>query len=177
MIFYYHHIFFEWFSKLCAIPCLSFVLYRFLYCKPKCGWENVVIREKYNSYWDALNVFNLDHTKAVKSDQDKEGPHLLKADKYDSWYRIYLAVGAFHYTFDCCVKLYYYGTAVFWQDCKMVYFAHHLCTLWKFKSLWMLDSFTWFMAFPTAYHCVIVGVDMRINDVIYAISIACYVIN
>ena len=177
MIFYYHFLLFEWFSQLCAIPCLAFVFYRFWYCKPACGWENVFVREKYSSYYDALNVFNLDHTRAVKSHQEKKGTIILQGDKYDSWYRIYLAVGAFHYTFDCFVKIYYYGSAVLWQDCKLVYFAHHLLTLWKFKSLWMLDTFTWFMAFPTAYHTLMVGKSHPINTTIYGLSIVCYVVN
>ena len=71
MIFYYHHIFFDWFSKLCAIPCLAFVLYRFLYSKPKNGWSNVHVREKYNSYSDCFKFWDLDHTKAIKSDEAK----------------------------------------------------------------------------------------------------------
>ena len=80
-----------------------------------------------------------------------------------------------HYTLDCFVKAYYYGFAVFYQDCKLVYFMHHLVTLFKFKSLWMLDTFPWFMAFPPAYHCVMVGIDFKFNNFIYGFSIACYV--
>ena len=171
-IFYYHHIVFEWFSKICALPCMAFVIYRFFYGKPEKGWSSVTVREKYKTPLDAFNFFNFNYDKAVYDYKDK--PNVIKGDVYDSLFRVYLLGGAFHYTFDNIVKVAFYRERIFTDKCLQVYLAHHLLTLFKFKSLWMLDSFPWFMAFPLAYHNFLVGIDLWINNIIYGISILCY---
>ena len=101
----------------------------------------------------------------------------MKADWLDTVFKLYLAVGGFHYTLDCFVKIHTYGFGILNEGCKYWYLIHHFLTLINFKSLWMLDSYAWFMSFPAAYHCIMVcAPKFWLNNYIYGVSIACYVI-
>ena len=178
MVFYYHHIFWDKFSAVCAIPCLLFVLYRFIY---RVDYQSVSIREKYRSYWQGLNLLNWDYKTSVSKVKEEDGPsekhQELKGDAFDTAFKYYLAVGGFHYTLDCFVKMHTYGFDILNEGCKLWYFIHHLLTLINFKSLWMLDTYPWFMAFPACYHCVMVACPkFFLNNYIYGASIAFYVI-
>ena len=146
-MFYYHHILWEKISLICAAPCLLFVLYRFIFCQPD-KWENVIVREKYSSLLSSLNFLSWDYWNGKKVEKDDEktkgGKIILKEDFADKLYKFYLILGAIHYSFDSCVKIYYYGTSIIYEECKLWYFIHHVLTLFKFKSTWMLDHYTWF---------------------------------
>jgi len=89
---------------------------------------------------------------------------------------MYLLVGALHYSFDSGVKIYYYGFTIFTERCKLYYFFHHVATVVHFKSLWMVDHYTWFMAFCPAYHCALVVYPaLWINNYVYGFALVCYV--
>ena len=130
---------------VCAAPCLLFVAYRFFFSSH--DWDKVVVREKYSSLLSAYNFLKWDYSSAVKVEKEetpKENTIVLREDSLDKIYKFYLLIGAIHYSFDSCCKIYYYGTSIIYEECKLWYFIHHVLTLFKFKSTWMLDHYTWF---------------------------------
>ena len=55
-----------------------------------------------------------------------------------------------------------------------MYAVHHFFTIFLFKSMWMLDHYTWFVIGPAAYHCVIVCFPtFWANTYIYAVLFVC----
>ena len=102
---------------------------------------------------------------------------MLKGDIFDHWFRMYLLVGAIHYSFDTWVKFSQYGLVeLLRDDCKLMYTIHHFFTLFVFKSLWMLDHYTWFVAGPPAYHCIMVCCpNFEGNNYIYGFFLVAFV--
>lgn len=85
---------------------------------------------------------------------------------------MYLLTGGIHYAFDSCVKLHAYRFGIFNEECKLLYFMHHICTVIMFRSMWMIDHYPWFIAFPPGYHCVMVGFPrFAYNNYIYAVAL------
>ena len=86
------------------------------------------------------------------------GKPYLKEDMLDKIYRVFLAVCIFYYTVDTIIKLYEmeYPKDLF-DGCKMGFFVHHIVTIMGFKSIFIVDHFTWFLTGPMAFHTVVVG--------------------
>ena len=88
-------------------------------------------------------------------------------------FKFYLIVGGIHYGLDSCVKAYSYGPSLIYEGCKFIYFMHHVCTVVMFRSMWMLDHYTWFIALPASYHCMLVAFPRwePWNSYIYAVAL------
>ena len=64
------------------------------------------------------------------------------------------------------------------DPCRRWYFLHHFLTVIMFKSMWMIDHYTWFLAFPGAYHCIMVCYpNFAYNNQIYVLSLICFIFN
>ena len=95
----------------------------------------------------------------------------------DHFYRFYLLIGGIHYSLDAAVKLKFYGIAgIMGDDCRRAFFVHHICTVIMFRSMWMVETFTWFVALPSAYHNVLVAFPHFVpwNNYMYGIGLICF---
>lgn len=93
-------------------------------------------------------------------------------------FKMYLLLGGIHYTLDTGVKIYTYGFTIFSDPCKLWYTMHHLLTIFNFKSLWMIDHYTWFLAIVPAYHCMMSGCpDFFLNNHIYGVCLTSYIVS
>ena len=107
---------------------------------------------------------------------------MLKEDIFDILYKIYLVYGAIHYVTDTLLKIHFYGTTIITDAsekgdiCKLSYTLHHIFTFVHFKSLFMLDHYSWFMAFPPAYHNAMVAFPVFwANNYFYGSALFFYV--
>lgn len=84
-----------------------------------------------------------------------------------------------YYLADVMVKFY---EMVFPDDymdmCKDGFALHHIMTLFSFKSIFLIDHYTWFLAFPTAYHTMLVVFpNFPLNNPIYLFSVGAWMYN
>ena len=94
----------------------------------------------------------------------------MREDWIDKIYRVFLAFCIFYYTVDTFIKLYemQYPRDLL-DGCKMGFFFHHVVTIMGFKSIFIVDHYTWFLTGPMAFHTVVVGFPQLglINNVTY----------
>lgn len=84
---------------------------------------------------------------------------------------MYLFIAIFYYLSDVLVKLYEMSPTDYLDPCKLAFFMHHLMTMFSFKSIYIVDHYTWFLAFPTAYHTVLVVFpDFPLNNPLYLLA-------
>ena len=80
-----------------------------------------------------------------------------------------------YYVVDTLIKLFEmeYPKDLF-DGCKIGFFIHHVVTILGFKSIFIVDHYTWFLAGPMAYHTVVVGLPNLglINNIIYLFFVA-----
>ena len=81
-MFYFHHVAWELFSRICMVPTLLLTLYRLLYGEVGIfsDWSRVHIREKYSSFLDAFNPFFWDYKSSVDEKGLKNGVNGGKGD-------------------------------------------------------------------------------------------------
>jgi len=102
---------------------------------------------------------------------------MLKSDWLDVFYKFYLFLGAVNYIIDSVVKLRLYGImGILAEDCKKWFFIHHICTIIMFRSMWMVDHYTWFVAWPSAYHNLMVAFPRFLpwNNIFYGIGLVSF---
>merc|ERR1711924_544884 len=113
------------------------------------GWAKYRLREKYKSMWSAFNVLEWRRDKHFEDKQEKrefdaddekekKKPFLL-GTWADWWFRLYLLVGGVHYGIDSVAKLRKYGLGIIFEECKLWYWIHHMCTVLMFHSMWQVD--------------------------------------
>lgn len=60
----------------------------------------------------------------------------------------------------------------------MGFLMHHIFTVFSFKSMYIVDHYTWFLAFPTAYHpMLVVFPSFFLNNPIYLFSVGAWMYN
>ena len=105
------------------------------------------------------------------------GKPYLKEDWIDFVYRIFLAICILYYTVDTIIKLYEmnYPRDLF-DGCKMGFFIHHIVTIMGFKSIFIVDHYTWFLTGPMAFHTVVVGFPQYglINNIVYLFFVSAW---
>jgi hypothetical protein len=103
----------------------------------------------------------------------------VEEDKYDKYFRMYLAVAIIYYLSDVIVKFYEMRFPSDYLDiCKDGFALHHILTLMSFKSIFVIDHYPWFLAGPTAYHpMMVIFPKFPLNDPIYLAYIAGWMYN
>lgn len=101
------------------------------------------MREKYNSYWDAINIFDLNpypkHQVPQISKTDSKKP-FLEEDIWDKIYKVYLGLAILYYLADCLIKFYEMTFPEDYLDvCKDGFALHHIMTLFSFKSIFLVE--------------------------------------
>ena len=75
-----------------------------------------------------------------------------------------------YYFVDSLIKLYemQYPSDLL-DGCKMGFFLHHIVTIMGFKSIFLVDHYTWFLTGPMAFHTVVVGIPQLglFNNITY----------
>ena len=183
-----HHLWYNYF-QIATIPLANGILLYKMWTQRNTDWTQYEVREKFGSYWEGLNLFDMNPYKIrhpelnpeklvpasqlanyKKTDGDtKKGEELiavsavsgkpyLQEDWIDKVYRVFLAFCIFYYMVDTIIKLYEmeYPRDLF-DGCKMGFFVHHVITIMGFKSIFVVDHYTWFLTGPMAYHTVVVG--------------------
>ena len=103
------------------------------------------------------------------------GKPYLEETFIDRIYRMFLFICIVYYTTDTFVKIY---EAEFPKDlydgCKVGFFFHHIVTIMGFKSIFIIDHYTWFLTGPMAFHTIIVGLPKLglFNNIIYVILLS-----
>ena len=151
-----HHSIYNFVQCLTLLPVNLMLLYRVIN-RPKHEYE---VREKYTSYTQGLNILNYDppevHHKK-KTDSDETKPY-LESDRIDRAFRMYLGICILYYAADTFIKLYELRYPEDYSNiCKQAYFWHHVLTVFAFKSIIVIDHYTWFLAGPMAYHTMVVA--------------------
>ena len=84
-----------------------------------------------------------------------------------------------YYLADVLVKFYEMKFPDDYLDmCKDGFSLHHIMTLFSFKSIFIVDHYPWFLAFPTAYHAMLVVFpNFPLNNPIYLLSVATWMYN
>ena len=164
------------------IPCIMFLIYRILTRKP--DYSQYLVKERYSTYWDAMNLFDLNPYKkrphidqineAIAKKEESKKP-FLEEDVYDRWFRLFIFICAIYYLADVVIKLYELRFPQDYTDmCKLGFFGHHLATLYGFKSIFSIDHYTWFLSGPMSYHTFLVTFPSigLVNNVIYLSFVA-----
>jgi hypothetical protein len=164
------------------VPVNLALIYRIFTRKDFTQYE---FREKYASYWDCLNILDINPYKkrpkvdaindAIQKKSDTKRP-FLEEDNVDKFFKSFLGFCILYYVADCLIKLYEFKAEDYRDVCKMGFFAHHLATIFGFKSIFFVDHYTWFFMGPMAYHTVIVTFpDLTvINNMIYAVFVIAF---
>ena len=68
-MFYFHHVAWEIFSRVCLVPTLLFVAWRFAFGEVgiMSDWSKIHIREKYTSILQAYNPFDWNYDRDVEN--------------------------------------------------------------------------------------------------------------
>ena len=79
-----------------------------------------------------------------------------------------------YYLVDSLIKLYemQYPRDLF-DGCKMAFFIHHILTIMGFKSIFVVDHYTWFLIGPMAFHSVVGGLPLLglFNNITYLLLV------
>ena len=165
------------------VPCIAFLALR-IWTRKK-DYQLYHINEQYSSYWDAVNLFDINpyqkrpHIEKINESLAKKGLEKIKQDNWDHFYKFFLFTCILYYVADCFIKIYEMRFSNEWLDvCKSGYFFHHIATIFGFKSVFMSDHYPWFLAGPMCYHTVIVTFPKlgMVNNVIYLFFVASFMI-
>ena len=168
-----HHLIWFYYSLMWVIPTNLFAAYRFF--TRKSDYNQYQVREKFATWGDAVNLFDLNPFKVVKSETkagDEKKPY-LEGTKYDLAFKFYIIFGFIYYIVDILLKIYEMKFPSHYLDiCKDSFLIHHIFTVFSFKSIFVVDHYPWFLAFPPAYHTVLVAFPkFPLNNPIYLLSV------
>ena len=116
--------------------------------------------------------------KAMSKNDESKKPY-IEEDWMDKLYRVYLAFGILYYFSDSVIKLYEMRFPEDYLDlCQLGFFLHHFFTMMSFKSIFIVEHYTWFMAGPMAYHTMMVILPhFPLNNPIYLSLIGAWMYN
>jgi hypothetical protein len=127
----------------------------------------------------AKSIKPISKEKNFRDDTTPDKRPFLNSDKWDYYYRIYLFFGIFYYIADTFIKMYEMRfPSDYVNMCKVGFLTHHIFTVFSFKSIFLIDHYTWFLTFPTAYHpMMVVFPNFVLNNPIYLLSVFFWMYN
>jgi hypothetical protein len=134
------------------------------------------VREQYNSYWEALNIFDMNPFKANKieknkKDHDDDGTNrpYLEEELCDKWFRVFMLFCIIYYYVDIGIKMCEMKFPEEYLDiCKFGFLLHHVVCVFAFKSVFIVHHYPWFIAGVPAYHTMLVAFPhFSLNNPLY----------
>ena len=171
------------------VPVNALLIFRILKRKDYSQYE---VREKYESYWEAFNIFHINPYSSAKKKLEQEKGKIkknddektinkpyLETDFWDHVYRLFLFICILYYVVDTLIKIAEMSLPDYQDSCKIGFLVHHIITVLGFKSIFFACHYPWFLMGPMSFHTVVVGLPHLglFNNCVYLFFVASWVYN